>query len=107
MRAIKEDVKDTRNLLTKILDGAVEALKKPLVVSKIRRAFEAGKDSITDRIIDAEQQLQINREELVNAAKEGRSLESYIEKAINLSIELEDLKKAEKVLEQERELMFN
>ena len=90
------------SLLSKIINGAMEAVKKPFVEKRVRRAFESAKDSIEEQLMDKEAALNNAREKLVNAAKNEENLKSYVQSLIDLRVEVTELKAAQQALSEEK-----
>lgn len=93
-------------LIDQLLDNAkdvIEKTKRPFVKSKIKRAFESGKEDLQEQIVNSEIRIRTLRGELVNnpeksdvAINEILKEKNSIRKA-NLTIEL---------LEEERKEWF-
>jgi hypothetical protein len=97
---------NTTSLLEKIIDGAIEAVKKPFTIKRVTRAFESAKDSIEEQILSTQATQTTARESLVNAAKEGNNITSYIQSLVDLQLKLDSLQEAQKALAKEqKELM--
>lgn len=92
-----------QSLLERILDGAIEAIKRPFVIKKIERGFSSAQDSLEEQILGAEADQNIARERLVNAAKESSNLSSYIQTLVDLQVKVDTLKTAQRALESEKE----
>ena len=58
-----------QSLLERILDGAIDAIKRQFVVKRIDRAFSSASDSLEEQILGAEAEQNQARENLVAAAK--------------------------------------
>lgn len=91
------------NLLSRILDGAIEAVKRPFVVKRVERAFASAADSLEEQLLGKQAEQTTAREALVKAAKEEGSLTSYIQKLVNIQNEVDALKTAQKSLQTEKE----
>ena len=92
-----------KSLLSRILDGAIDAIKRPFVVKRIERAFSSAADSLEEQLLGTEAKQNSAREELVKAAKTEGNLTAYVQQLINLENEVSDLKKAQKSLATEKE----
>ncbi len=87
----------TKSLLEQILEKGSEFIKKPFVIKRVKRAFESAADSLDEKLMDNEAQINKARENLVEGAKNEGSLGSYINKLIELQsekIQIEETKKA-------------
>lgn len=91
-----------QSILSKILDGAIDAVKRPFVVKRIKRAFSSAADSLEETLLGLEAQQTTARESLVAAAKVEGNLSSYIQKLVDLQSQVEDTKKAQLALTQEK-----
>lgn len=91
-----------QSILSRILDGAIEAVKRPFVVKRVERAFSSAADSLEEQLLGKEAEQTTAREALVAAAKVEGNLSSYIQKLINLQTEVDGLKAAQKALEAEK-----
>jgi hypothetical protein len=89
------------NLLEKIIDGAIEAVKKPFTIKRVTRTFESAKDSLEEQILTVQASQTSVRENLVKAAKEGENLSSHIQALIDLQLKLTALKEAQTALDRE------
>lgn len=97
---------NTTSLLEKIIDGAIEAVKKPFTIKRVSRAFESAKDSLEEQILSTQAAQTTARENLVKAAKEGDNLTSYIQTLVDLQLKVDSLTAAQKALaKEEKELM--
>lgn len=92
-----------QSLLERILDGAIELVKKPFVVKRITRAFDSAHDSLEEQILGKQAQQNTVREDLVKAAKSEGNLTSYVQSLINLQVDLTTLEAAKKALEAEKQ----
>lgn len=92
-----------QSLLERILDGAIEAIKRPFVVKRIERAFSSASDSLEEQILGVEAEQNSARERLVAAAKNEGNLASYIQTLIDLQTKLDGLKVAQEALSTEKE----
>ena len=92
-----------KSLLERILDGAIDAVKRPFVVKRVERAFSSAADSLEEQILGVEAEQTSAREQLVAAAKVEGNLSSYIQKLIDLQNKLETLKVAQKSLTAEKD----
>lgn len=93
---------EKQSLLSQIIEKGMDAIKKPFVEKRVKRAFESAKDSIEEQLMDKEAALNSAREALVEAAKREDKLSSYIQKLIELRTEINDLKVAQEALEIEK-----
>ena len=98
-----ENVTKKQSLLERILDGAIEAIKRPFVIKRIERSFSSASDSLEEQLLGKEAEQNAQREKLVNAAKNEGNLSSYIQTLITLQTEVGDLKKAQDSLKAEKE----
>jgi len=92
-----------QSLLERILDGAIDAVKRPFTVKRVNRAFDSAQDSLEEQILGAQAEQTTAREALVNAAKNEGNLSSYIQKLVDLQQKVEGLKEAQKALKNEKE----
>lgn len=95
-------VKENKSLLNRILDGAIEAIKRPFVVKRVERAFASASDSIEEQLLGVQAEQNAARERLVNAAKNEGSLSSHLQNLIDLQTKVESLKVAQKSLDAEK-----
>ena len=91
-----------QSLLERILDGAIEAVKRPFVIKRVTRAFDSAADSLEEQILGNQAQLTTARENLVNAAKNEGQLGSYVQKLVDLQVEKSALEQAQKALKAEK-----
>src|SRR5690606_8002991 len=92
-----------QSLLEKILDGAIDVVKRPFTVKRVNRAFDSAQDSLEEQILGAQAEQTHAREALVEAAKNEGNLSSYIQKLVDLQQKVEGLKEAQKALKNEKE----
>ena len=95
------------SMLGKILDGAIEAVKRPYIEKRIVRSFESAADSIDEQITDAEAKLINTREEMVASAKTGGEIGKFIQQLIECQQTIFDLKNAKKALDIETKMLLN
>lgn len=98
-----ENTNKKQSLLERILDGAIETIKRPFVVKRINRAFQSAADSLEEQILGTEAEQNSARESLVNAAKNEGNLQSHIQRLVDLQVKVSSLKDAQKALEAEKE----
>lgn len=91
-----------QSLLERILDGAIEAVKRPFVIKRVTRAFDSAADSLEEQLLGNQAQLTTARENLVNAAKNEGQLGSYVQKLVDLQVEKSALEQAQKALKAEK-----
>ena len=91
-----------QSLLEKILDGAIEVVKRPFVIKRVTRAFDSAADSLEEQLLGNQAQLTTARENLVNAAKNEGQLGSYVQKLVDLQVEKAALEQAQKALKAEK-----
>lgn len=91
-----------QSLLERILDGAIEAVKRPFVIKRVTRAFDSAADSLEEQLLGNQAQLTSARENLVNAAKNEGQLGSYVQKLVDLQVEKSALEQAQKALKAEK-----
>lgn len=96
-----------QSLLERILDGAIEAIKRPFVVKRIERAFSSASDSLEEQLLGAEAEQNQARERLVNAAKVEGSLASHIQGLVDLQTKVDGLRAAQKALSAEKEAFLS
>lgn len=92
-----------QTLLERILDNAIEAVKRPFTVKRIERAFASAADSIEEQLLGTQAEQTTARENLVKAAKVEGNLSSYIQTLINLQTKVETLNAAKEALDAEKE----
>lgn len=97
-----ETVAKNKSVLERILDGAIEAIKRPFVVKRIERAFSSAADSLEEQLLGKEAEQNSARESLVEAAKKEGNLSSHIQKLIDLETSVDGLKTAQKSLAAEK-----
>ena len=97
---------EKQSLLVQILEKGIEAVKKPLVIKRITRAFDSAEDSIEEQLMDKEAALNIAREQLVKAAKSGENIKCYMQSLIDIRIDIATLKDFQKALEVEKETLL-
>ena len=91
-----------QSLLERILDGAIEAVKRPFVIKRVTRAFDSAADSLEEQLLGNQAQLTSARENLVNAAKNEGQLGGYVQKLVDLQVEKSALEQAQKALKAEK-----
>lgn len=101
------NVEKKKTLLEKILDGAIDAVKRPFVIKRVERAFSSASDSLEEQILGVQAKQTTARENLVAAAKTEGNLSTYIQKLVDLQNELETLEKAQKALSAEKKEFLN
>jgi hypothetical protein len=101
-----ENVAKKQSLLERILDGAIDAIKRPFVVKRIERGFSSAADSLEEQLLGAEAEQNSARERLVAAAKVEGNLSSYIQELINLQNKVTSLKTAQESLATEKETLL-
>jgi hypothetical protein len=90
-----------QTLLERIIDGAIDAIKKPFIVKRVQRAFASANDSIEEQLLGNQAEQNHARESLVNAAKNEGNLSSYVQKLVDLQIKASSLNTAKAALEAE------
>ena len=95
-------MENKKSILDQILDGAIEMVKRPFVEKRIQRSFDSASDSLEEQLLSNQAQLTQARENLVNAAKEGSPLTSYVQKLIDLQTEKSSIEVAQKALKVEK-----
>lgn len=95
-----------KSLFERILDGAIEAVRKPFVVKRVNRAFESAADSLEEQLMSVEASLNSARESFVNAAKNEGSLQTYLQKLIELQTQKSDVEKAQAALTTEKKVFL-
>lgn len=91
-----------QTLLERIIDGAIDAIKKPFIVKRVQRAFASAQDSIEEQLLGNQAEQNSARESLVNAAKNEGNLSSYVQKLVDLQMKASSLAEAKKALEAEQ-----
>lgn len=92
-----------QSLLEKIIDGAIDAIKRPFIIKRVERAFASAADSIEEQILGLQAEQSSAREALVKAAKEEGNLASYIQRLVDLQTKSTALTTAQKSLASEKE----
>ncbi len=90
-------------LLERILDGAIELVKRPFVIKRVERAFSSASDSLEEQILGKQAEQNEAREALVKAAKSEGNLSSYVQRLVDLEISVTGLVAAQKALAAEKE----
>lgn len=98
---------EKQSLLVKILDGAIEAVKRPFVIKRVTRAFDSAADSLEEQLLSIQAQQTSARESLVQAAKDGSNLNSYIQNLIDLQTKLTSIKEAQNALKEEKKELLD
>lgn len=93
---------EKKSLLEKILDGAVDLVKRPLTVKRINNSFEAASNNLEETALANSQAINIANENLVKAAKDGSSLKDYIQKLIDLEQDRCNIERTEEYLNKVR-----
>tara|TARA_R110000868_G_scaffold1729_1_gene13861 strand:- start:1596 stop:1901 length:306 start_codon:yes stop_codon:yes gene_type:complete len=91
-----------QTLLERIIDGAIDAIKKPFIVKRVERAFASAHDSIEEQLLGTQAEQNTARENLVSAAKNEGNLSSYIQKLVDLQVKVTTLETAKTALEAEQ-----
>lgn len=91
-----------QSLLERIIDGAIDAVKRPFTIKRVNRAFDSAADSIEEQLLGSQAEQTTARENLVKAAKEEGTLTNYIQKLVDLQNKVEALKAAQLALKVEK-----
>ena len=91
-----------KSLFERILDGAIETVKRPFVVKRVSRAFESAADSIEEQLMGNEASLNAARERFVEAAKNEGNLQSHLQNLIDLQSAKAQLEQAKASLSTEK-----
>lgn len=91
-----------QSLLERIIDGAIDAVKRPFTIKRVNRAFDSAADSIEEQLLGSQAEQTTARENLVKAAKEEGTLTNYIQKLLDLQNKVEALKAAQLALKVEK-----
>ena len=91
-----------QSLLERIIDGAIDAIKKPFIIKRVQRAFASAHDSIEEQLLGTQAEQNSARESLVNAAKNEGNLSSYVQKLVDLQLKATTLAQAKTALESEQ-----
>jgi ABC-type xylose transport system substrate-binding protein len=91
-----------KSLLSRLLDGAAEMVKRPFVERAVKRGFESATDSLDSQIDDIERSLIKGREAVVKVAQDGGSLEGAIQKLVDLQVSKTELETAKAALAAEK-----
>jgi hypothetical protein len=97
---------EKQSLLSQIIEKGMDAIKKPFVEKRVKRAFESAKDSIEEQLMDKEAALNSAIEALVNAAKREDKLNNYMQRLIELKTEIVALHDAQSALEIEKKKLL-
>lgn len=97
-----ENVAKKQTLLERIIDGAIDAIKRPFIIKRVERAFASAADSLEEQLLGNEAKQNAARKNLVDAAKNEGNLSSYIQELVNLQTAASSLKTAQKSLEAEK-----
>lgn len=92
-----------QSLLERIIDGAIDAIKRPFIIKRVERAFASAADSLEEQLLGVQAEQGTAREALVKAAKEEGNLSSYIQRLIDLQTKATALATAQKSLAAEKE----
>jgi multidrug efflux pump subunit AcrA (membrane-fusion protein) len=98
---------EKKSLLARILDGAAEAIKRPFVEKRIKRAFETAADSFEEQLMDNEAKANATREKLVEAAKTEGNLKSYMQQLTDLQQEKTAIEQAKAALAAEKKAFLD
>lgn len=104
---MNEQAERQKSLFARLLDGAADAIKRPFVEKRVKRAFETAADSIEEQLMDNEATLTKTRENLVNAAKTDGSLKSYIQQLTDLQVNKTALEQAKVALAAEKKAFLD
>lgn len=91
-----------QSLLERIIDGAIDAVKRPFTIKRTKRAFDSAADSIEEQLLGAQAKQTMAREALVKAAKEEGNLSNHVQKLVDLQGEIRSLKQAQADLATEK-----
>lgn len=97
-----ETAKKQQSLLEKILDGAIDTIKRPFVVKRIERGFSSAADSLEEQLLGTEAEQNSAREALVAAAKSEGNLSAHIQRLVDLQNKVTSLKTAQQSLVSEK-----
>lgn len=98
-----ETVEKKQSLLERIIDGAIDAIKRPFIIKRVERAFASAADSLEEQILGVQAEQGTARENLVKAAKEEGNLSSYIQRLVDLQTKATALETAQESLAAEEE----
>lgn len=101
------ETKESKSLLARILDGAAEAIKRPFVEKRVKRAFETAADSLEEQLMDNEAKANATREKLVEAAKTEGNLKQYIQQLTDLQQEKISIEQAKQALAAEKKAFLD
>ncbi len=96
-----------QSLLSQLLDGASELIKRPFVEKKIIRAFDAADESIEEQLVDLDVKIANARENIVKVAKDNSNLSASIQSLIQLQIDKKHLSVAREALKIEKTELFS
>jgi len=85
----------------RILDGALDAVKRPIVENRVIRAFDSAIDDIEEQICEAESKQFSLREQLGQLAQNNGDMSSVMTQLVELRGQISDLKEAKVALIEE------
>jgi hypothetical protein len=92
-----------QSLLEKIIDGAIDAIKRPFTIKRVTRALDSGADSLEEQLLSAQAEQTAAREQFVKAAEtNGESLTHHVNKLIEIQGKIAALKEAQAHLDNEK-----
>jgi F0F1-type ATP synthase membrane subunit b/b' len=98
----QESSEKQKPLLERIIDGAIDAIRRPFTIKRIQRAFDSAADSIEEQLLAADAKQAKARENLVKAAESEEKLGTHIQHLIEIQAEIRALKEADKDLKKEK-----
>ena len=98
-----ETTEKKQSLLERIIDGAIDTIKRPFIIKRVERAFASAADSLEEQILGLQAEQGAAREALVKAAKAEGNLSDHIQKLINLQTKARDLAAAQEALKAEKD----
>ena len=95
-----------RSLMSKILNGTMDAVNRPFTENRVVRAFESALDNFDEQIENLKDQLMAAREAVGEAAKNKQSLAEGITKIVQLRAQLAEMQTLRTtLLEETREIL--
>jgi seryl-tRNA synthetase len=91
----------SKSLMGRILDGALDAVKRPIVENRVIRAFDSAIDDIEEQICEAESKQFSLREQLGQLAQNNGDMSSVMTQLVELRGQISDLKEAKVALIEE------
>ncbi len=91
----------TKSKFEQLLEDGFEAVQRPFVKKRMKRAFESAKDSLEEQLIENEAAISKAQNSLAQAAKTSENLKVHIQALIDLRVERENIETSQRALETE------